>query len=361
MREKAVLYIVDGRKTDISKAPSKKYKVQYNPTEITINAGEPRGKSKKNKLYKTGTSREHKTAEYKTEQYSIRVTVPLKFDNSPEYEKYISAGAPINETQLSVQTETEAFIAMIRNPNIRYLIFSWGAICYEGELSSMSGQYTMFTKSGIPIRAELSLTIKCKDINDGRQWFGMYSKAFSGGIKNKFNTSNNSINGLNKALLKIAKVKYDASSKTVTADKNSVYTMEVMYNPASISISSGASLDFGEESAEGKNASETNGTLEISFQLIFDSTDTNDTGVADITNGLLSLMTDKAMTRLEFCWGDMSFKGQLSGAQAKFTMFSEEGIPKRAVVDISLGREETDKDRMDKAFDKLMEKKYGSL
>lgn len=72
-------------------------------------------------------------------------------------------------------------------------------------------------------------------------------------------------------------------------------------------------------------------------------------------------MTDKTLTKLEFCWGDMSIKGQLSGIQAKFTMFSEEGAPMRAVVDISLNRDDEDDAYWDNVFDKLAGKKYGGI
>lgn len=322
MKETAILYIADGRKADISKAPSRKYKVQHNPSEITVSAGEPMKKSKKNKLYKTGADKAHKTAEYQPEQYSIRVTIPLIFDNSKEYER--------------------------------------GAICYEGELTSLSGQYTMFTKSGTPIRASLSLTIKCKDFNNNNQWLEMYFKAFSGGMKRRKMTGGTP--GLNKALLKISKVKYNRADKSVKLDESAVYTMEAEYNPSSISISSGASLDTDTgEAYDSVKKEEKKADTQISFQLIFDSAQENETDVACVTNGLLALMTDKTLTKLEFCWGDMSIKGQLSGIQAKFTMFSEEGAPMRAVVDISLNRDDEDDAYWDNVFDKLAGKKYGGI
>ena len=360
MKETAVLYIVDGRKTDLSNAPSRKYKVQHNPSEITVSAGEPMKKSRKNKLYKTGTDKEHRSAEYQQEQYSIRVTIPLIFDNSLEYEKY-AKGQPLeNESILSVQTEVDAFIAMIRNNSIRYMIFSWGAMCYEGELTSLSGQYTMFTKSGTPIRASLSLTMKCRDFNNNNQWLGMYFKAFSGGIK-RSKTGRNAF-GMNKALLKISKVKYNGADKSIKLDESTVYTMEAEYNPSSISVSSGVSLGSDAmESDKGLKRAEKKADTQISFQLIFDSTQANEIDVACVTNGLIALMTDKLLTRLEFCWGDMSLKGQLSGIQAKFTMFSEDGVPMRAAVDISLNREDETDMYWNNAFDKLVGKKYGSI
>lgn len=360
MRETAVLYIVDGRKTDISNAAAKKYKVQYNPTEITVNAGEPLNKSGKTKLLKTGTDREHKVAEYGAEQYAIRVTIPLTFDNSKEYTEGLKGKIPADESAYSVRTEVEGFIAMLRNPNIRYLTFSWGAMCYSGELVSLSGQYTMFTESGTPVRAVLSLTVKCRDFDNNNQWLGMYSQAFSTDINKKIKKS--SKGSLNKALLKISKVKHNAATGAKISDKSSVYTMEVEYNPASISVSAGISLSEANALTEdGRKKAEKKPSAEISFQLIFDSTGSGETDVACVTNGLAALMTDKAMTEMEFCWGDMSFKGHLSGIQAKFTMFSEAGIPKRSAVDISLGREDGGDTYWDSAFDRLVEKKYGSL
>lgn len=360
MKETAVLYIADGRKTDLSNAPSRKYKVQHNPAEITVSAGEPMKKSKKNKLYKTGADKSHKPAEYQPEQYSIRVTIPLIFDNSKEYEKGVTGGEPQNESMISVKTEVDGFIAMIRNNNLRYIIFSWGAMCYEGELTSLSGQYTMFTKSGTPIRASLSLTMKCKDFNNNNQWLEMYFKAFSEGMKRR--KIGNGASGLNKALLKISKVKYNRADKSVKLDESAVYTMEAEYNPSSISVSSGVSFDTDMgEAYESAKKEEKKADTQISFQLIFDSTQDSETDVACITNGLIALMTDKTLTKLEFCWGDMNFKGQLSSIQAKFSMFSETGVPMRAVVDISLDREDESDMYWDNAFDKLVGKKYGSI
>ena len=361
MKETAILYIADGRKTDLSRAPSKKYKVQHNPQEITINAGEPMKKSKKHSFCKTGADKSHKTAEYGQEQYSIRITIPLIFDNSKEYEDSTGGSLAADESMLSVQTEVDAFTAMIRDVNIRYLIFSWGALCYEGELVSLSGQYTMFTGSGIPIRAALSLTIKCKDFNNNNQWLRMYSDAFSGGMKRIGNINKNKLSGLNKALLKISKVKYNSAVGAIKPDESTTYTLEAEYNPASISVASGISEGIDDKGfGVGGKTAEKKANIDISFQLIFDSTQSDELDVACVTNGLAALMTDKTMTRLEFCWGDMSFKGQLTGIQAKFTMFSKEGAPMRATVDISLNRE-NENDLYDSAFDRLMEKKYGSI
>ena len=118
MKETATIYIFDGRKTDLSDAPSRKYKVQHNPQEITINAGEPIRKSKNHKLYKTGSDKAHKTAEYEPEKYSIRVTIPLIFDNSEEYENSVKGRLNQNESMLSVQTEVYMlirFFAIIGN------------------------------------------------------------------------------------------------------------------------------------------------------------------------------------------------------------------------------------------------------
>ena len=357
MSEKAFLYILDGRKGDLKSASKKKYIVQYNPEKITVSAGEP-FQLAGDKIRKTGTDKNHRRADYSWEEYSIKVTIPLRLDKSDEYIQGRAMGET-EEKDISVGVDVEGFIAMARNPNTSYFTFSWGSLCYSGKLVSVSGQYTMFTPEGIPIRAEVSLTMKCYDIDKGSQWADIYGASFSRGKVGISLRNNKSL--LKKAVLKIQKAKYSSTKRSMTPVNNSFYTIEVQYNPASLSLSAGLSDVEGEneEGLEKRNGQ----PPELSFELIFDETESKDEdcNVALITNGLISLMSDKILTGIEFYWGDMVFAGHLTSVSGEFIMFSPGGNPLRSKVSISIAGSDNDTSGIDYSFDKLTEKRYGSI
>lgn len=59
----------------------------------------------------------------------------------------------------SVQPYVEALIAAIRNSRTREVVFSWGDMCYEGTLTTVSSKYTMFNTAGSPVRANIDITL----------------------------------------------------------------------------------------------------------------------------------------------------------------------------------------------------------
>ena len=85
----------------------------------------------------------------------------------------------------SVQTQVEGFIGALRNESTREITFAWGKMCYTGILNRISSQYTMFSVTGEPIRAVVTLTMVCADEtiegNTMGNWDAQYKKAFGSG------------------------------------------------------------------------------------------------------------------------------------------------------------------------------------
>ncbi|MCR5654159.1 MAG: hypothetical protein K6G07_00745 [Lachnospiraceae bacterium] len=84
----------------------------------------------------------------------------------------------------SVQVTVEAFIAMLRNPMTRRICFEWGEFKYEGIVTTVNANYTMFDINGNPIRAEVGLTMYLVDpditskVSNKGYWSDAYERAF---------------------------------------------------------------------------------------------------------------------------------------------------------------------------------------
>lgn len=118
-------------------ADTERFEVQFNPTEISIGVVGKVGKGK------TGADVKHKNIDYGRNLVRLDVTIPLIFDG---------------ETRVA-----DKFLAAIRDRYSRNIVFSWGNQIYSGELYSVSAEYTMFSKQGIPIRTKITLKILCND------------------------------------------------------------------------------------------------------------------------------------------------------------------------------------------------------
>ena len=88
----------------------------------------------------------------------------------------------------SVQKEVEGLIGALQSYYTRWVTFSWGQLVYEGIFNSCQGRYTMFDSKGIPIHAEVNLSILLFD-NDAAEdgsWVRFYDGAYGdavGGVK----------------------------------------------------------------------------------------------------------------------------------------------------------------------------------
>lgn|GEM_PF-1075800 len=87
----------------------------------------------------------------------------------------------------SIQVTVEAFIAMLRNPLTRRICFQWGEFNYEGIVTNVNSNYTMFDINGLPIRAEVGLTMYLIDpditsrVDNTGYWYDAYHACFIDG------------------------------------------------------------------------------------------------------------------------------------------------------------------------------------
>ena len=170
------------------------------------------------------------------------------------------------------------------------------------------------------------------------------------------------------------------------------YYMRVQYNPSSITYQANAqpipvkylqnNVDTSVPTQRMRNAS-----IVMSVQLLFDDTNVKDAfmedklrmaSMGDIastatgiynnigtrtgysvmpqTNAILAaLLRDTTRSHVAFAWGDSKFEGELTEAQANYTMFSVSGKPVRSTVTINITQEIQNiaSDNWDKAFDKV--------
>ena len=80
----------------------------------------------------------------------------------PKSTSLISFGPPKESTDVSIITKqiadaTSIDGSMHRPPKVT---FKWGSLNFEGVVTKMNHTYTMFTESGMPVRAKVSLTFK---------------------------------------------------------------------------------------------------------------------------------------------------------------------------------------------------------
>lgn len=219
--EKAVIEITDERETElkvekpismggssllgerlslptIPLGTAKKYfTVQFNPSDLTL-SGYGGGQ-----VAKTDYSRnDGKGITFTAASVRIMLHVKLIFDKVDPPDAFMSdkvntsvasmaQGAvksvrtATGKKKTSVQAEVEGFVAALRSDCTRKISFCWGAMQYDGVLSKVSAQYTMFNVQGEPIRAIVRLSLVCADEEvapgDMGIWQEYYEDAFEGG------------------------------------------------------------------------------------------------------------------------------------------------------------------------------------
>ncbi|MEG0779554.1 MAG: hypothetical protein RRY95_00925 [Oscillospiraceae bacterium] len=159
------------------------------------------------------------------------------------------------------------------------------------------------------------------------------------------------------------------AAKASAADMGGEHILQVQYNPASLQMDANAevtpvqylqqNLDNGIPAQNTRNPS-----VVLSVELIFDAMLAQDAflfdklrlsagaAVSDIsglakaktggytvqpqTNGLLAALFRDSTRTVTFRWADMSFTGELTEANATYTMFSVSGKPIRSVIRINI-------------------------
>lgn len=155
MASEALSSIVPGL-GDMLTGEKEQFEVQFNPKELEIQGSSKKGKSQ------TGTGAEHENIDYGSLGSKVMVKIPLIFDKTEEGSSIISINLQKSKGKtVSVAPDVEHFLQSVRNPFSRTIRFSWGNMLYQGQLASVSAQYTMFSREGQPIRANVNLEILC--------------------------------------------------------------------------------------------------------------------------------------------------------------------------------------------------------
>ena len=186
--------------------------VQFNPSELTLNA------SAVPQSQQDGTTGRSRTMA--VEDAKLALTVMLYFDDMDTYDAFMwdkftagmTAQGAANLAKMgmelgggqkvhSIQGQVEALVAALRNPYTRLISFRWADFTFIGQLNTVRANYTMFSTSGRPIRAQVLLRLQHEmDPNMLSGWYSSFEKAFGGDTSNLVKTEQNMGNLLNLSL-----------------------------------------------------------------------------------------------------------------------------------------------------------------
>jgi hypothetical protein len=175
-------------------------RVQFNPAELTLNA------SAIPKSQLDASKGDSKTMA--VEDAKLNLTVKLYFDDMDTYDAFmwdkftagLSASGVSNIAKTvsgasathSVQRQVEALVAALRNPFTRMISFRWADFSFIGQLNTVRANYTMFSTSGRPIRAQVTLRIQHEmDPTMLQGWYDSFDDAFDGESSNLVTTEQN--------------------------------------------------------------------------------------------------------------------------------------------------------------------------
>lgn len=192
----------------IEKAVRRRFKVQFNPSTLSIN-GYGGGMAQITNLSRDRKGKGDKKDSsggitYEEAGTHIEMSVQLIFDNSNHltafpgdiYGMNVSnalgaAGGAAAKKLLgkrpSIQEEVEGFLGMLRSQYTRAVSFVWGSMAYTGVCNSVGAKYTLFNPSGEPIRAQVNFRMICADesVSKGQMgyWKDMYKTFTESDIK----------------------------------------------------------------------------------------------------------------------------------------------------------------------------------
>lgn len=171
--------------------------LQFNPNMISINA---QGGGYAQITNYGNDKGEEAGLKYTIVEPRIEVTIPLVFDAVNNRDAFFEDKLNLNPTEIAksaatfvqtavmdqeftVQTQVEGLMAAIRNDKTRQATFSWGDMSYSGLLNQVNANYTMFSPTGHPIRAVVSLVLLClgdSAVGQGNmgKWMDKYDAAF---------------------------------------------------------------------------------------------------------------------------------------------------------------------------------------
>ena len=169
----------------------KMLRVQFNPAQLSIYASAiPQQKMDS----ATGQSISVSAEDAK----NLTLTVVLYFDDMDTFDSFmwekftsgLTAKGASNAVKAgmtaagkgkvhSVQWQVESLISALRNPFTRIISFRWADFVFTGQLSAVKADYTMFSTSGRPVRAQVMLRIRHEmDPKMLSHWYQSFKTAF---------------------------------------------------------------------------------------------------------------------------------------------------------------------------------------
>jgi hypothetical protein len=168
----------------------KLFRVQYNPSELEVYAHSKNVKQKDARS--AGNGAESNILMDTALAGSLELSMSLWFDKMKPANAFMTAkdtslaggvrgAVNMLSEEESVQDETEGFIAALRNPLTQFVTLHWADFSFTGVLTSVNAQYTMFSVSGLPVRAKVAIRVRQEmGKTHTSEFFKDFDKAFSG-------------------------------------------------------------------------------------------------------------------------------------------------------------------------------------
>lgn len=187
----------------------KTFKVQFNPSELTLNASSI--------PYVMPDAIDDKSRAIIVEDPKLIMSVMLYFDAMETYDSFmaekftsgLSTKGISNAVKMgmdvankkekpSVRPQVEALVAALRNPYTRTISFRWADFSFIGQLTAVQARYTMFSTSGRPVRAQVLLRLYHEmDPVMLHNWYKNYEEIFKGDATSLIKAGQNVENLLN--------------------------------------------------------------------------------------------------------------------------------------------------------------------
>lgn len=171
------------------------FEVQYNPASLRMNTVggtvvkySAMGNENMNSIYST----DKKTSTYLSVQLIFEdINISDAFGSSTlslDASSMINMGESIATNLFGggygVRTQVEGIISLLMTKRTRQIIFVWSDMFFHGEILSVDANYTMFNKTGSPIRATVDIQIQQTASNatfasDNAYWNDAFDAAFT--------------------------------------------------------------------------------------------------------------------------------------------------------------------------------------
>ncbi|MDR2770986.1 MAG: hypothetical protein LBB57_02995 [Clostridiales Family XIII bacterium] len=186
--------IADGllmRKQKAVGANNKIFRVQYNPSELELNAFATPIKKQDVRPNNGAASADAETSQ----PGKIELSATLWFDKmspatsflldkniAPTSVSGITNAVKSFTKEESVRDEVEGLIAAMRNRLTQTVTLYWADFVFTGMLFSVKARYTMFSAKGTPVRATAAIRVRQELTRESAErWYGDMKNAFSGG------------------------------------------------------------------------------------------------------------------------------------------------------------------------------------